>query len=336
MREDGKERAVRVLLYLYENTDETHFATIKMISEHLAAAGIQADRRTIADDIENIKRAGVGIECERSTQNRYRVAARSLSVTEIKLLIDAVQSSRFIGREDSRLLIEKLASSACAGERARLRGRLYYSERPKARSRQLFHTTDIIWRAVYEKRMICFKYFTYDSKKRRVYKHGGRVYMLSVYSVLWNNDNYYVVGYDELHGGTTTFRADRMDGVMLTATPARGVPATFSERKYAKSVFDMYDGREYDAEFLCRSEAMDAVIDKFGEGAETRPHGSDKFVLSAKVAASPTFYAWLFMFSDRITIISPRSLCAEYAAYLRRAADALYETKKKRQRNGEA
>ncbi len=333
MREDGKTRAVRVLMYLYENTDEEHYATIKMISDHLASLGMPADRRTIGEDIEALRAAGIDISCERSTQNRFRLASRSFSVTELKLLIDAVQSSKFIGYEDCRILIEKLASLAVRSQSGKLRRRLYFRERPKAGSKDLFRTLDLVWRAYCEGVAVSFKYFTFDSGKRRVYKHSGATYMLSVYSMIWNNDSYYVVGYDEKHRGVTTFRLDRMGEVMLTDTPARKAPAGFTEQRYMKgSVFDMYDGREYDAAFICRGEAMDAVIDKFGKDADTTPCGRDKFILRTRVSASPTLYGWLFTFTDLITLISPSALAKDYSAYMRGALASLREGRKIRQR----
>ena len=204
----------------WEATDEAHPVSLADISAQLKEHGITADPRTLRNDIEQLVEFGVDIVKERRVQNLYHVATRHFEAPEVKLLIDAVQSARFITPGKSKELVKRLTTFVAPGDAALLERHLYIDSRVKAVNESVYISVDRIQTAIAERRKIAFRYFDYSPAKERVHRNGGKVYSVSPYALLWNNDSYYLVGFHEHRQQIAKFRVDRIDGLERCFIPA--------------------------------------------------------------------------------------------------------------------
>lgn len=187
-------RSLLVLKYLHEKTDEDHLATIKDINDCLAEHQLDADRGTIVDCIKELQESGYDICCVRSTQNRYYMRSRPFTLAEVKLLVDAVQSSRFISEQQSREIVEKLSTLVGSYKADILKRHLYIGSRVKPENPNLIDYIERIHKAVTKNKKVTFRYFDYNAEKQRSLRRDGKIYHLSPFDLIWNNDMYYVVG----------------------------------------------------------------------------------------------------------------------------------------------
>jgi len=209
-------RTLILFKYFWETTDEAHTVSLADISAQLKEHGITADPRTLRSDIEQLVEFGVDIVKERRVQNLYHVATRHFEAPEVKLLIDAVQSARFITPGKSKELVKRLTTFVAPGDAALLERHLYIDSRVKAVNESVYISVDRIQTAIAERRKIAFRYFDYSPAKERVHRNGGKVYSVSPYALLWNNDTYYLVGFHEHRQQIAKFRVDRIDGLQIT------------------------------------------------------------------------------------------------------------------------
>ena len=213
-------RTLILFKYFWETTDEAHPVSLADISAQLKEHGITADPRTLRNDIEQLVEFGVDIVKERRVQNLYHVATRHFEAPEVKLLIDAVQSARFITPGKSKELVKRLTTFVAPGDAALLERHLYIDSRVKAVNESVYISVDRIQTAIAERRKIAFRYFDYSPAKERVHRNGGKVYSVSPYALLWNNDTYYLVGFHEHRQQIAKFRVDRIDGLQITQKAA--------------------------------------------------------------------------------------------------------------------
>lgn len=206
-------RTLILFKYFWETTDEAHPISLTDISAQLKEHGITADPRTLRNDIEQLVEFGVDIVKERRAQNLYHVATRHFEAPEVKMLIDAVQSARFITPGKSKDLVKRLTTFVAPGDAALLERHLYIDSRVKAVNESVYISVDRIQTAIAERRKIAFRYFDYSPAKERVHRNGGKVYSVSPYALLWNNDSYYLVGFHEHRQQIAKFRVDRIDGL---------------------------------------------------------------------------------------------------------------------------
>ena len=190
-------RELLILKYLLDQTDENHFVTIADINDYLAYHNLIGDRKTITDCIQELQSVGYDIQCVRSTQNRYYINKRDFSLAEVKLLVDAIQSSHFIPTGESQKMIEKLAGLVGEHKGEILKRQLYIESRSKADTLGLTQSVEIIHEAITREQKISFQYFDYNPNKEKVLRYDGWTYSLSPYVLVWNNDQYYIVGYSD-------------------------------------------------------------------------------------------------------------------------------------------
>ena len=190
-----KDRTLYVLKYLWKNTDEVHPATVSDILDALEAENIKVERHALMSDIEQLTEFGIDIVCVKSSPNRYFIGQRSFELPELKLLVDAVESSRFISASQSGSLVSKLYDMASIHQASELNRHLYVDGRVKSDSRTLYYTVDLIHKAINDRKRIHFKYIEYTAEKKKIYKHNGCIYEFSPYAMLWHDDRYYVLGY---------------------------------------------------------------------------------------------------------------------------------------------
>ncbi len=307
-----KNKLLYILKYLDEQTDEEHPASSTDIIRYLAEQGIKENRHTIPLDIETLQNFGADIVCIKSTQNRYFIASRKFELPELKLLIDAVDSAKFITQKKSCELIQKLTQLTSIHYAGALKRHTYTINRIKHTNELIYYTIDMIHEAVNHKRQIEFQYYEYTSAKKKILKHNGEIYRLSPYALVWNDDNYYVMGYSEKHKKISKFRVDRIVKLSIVEIKAVSQPENFDVGEYVKTVFNMYDGDEKTVELTCNNDMMKIIVDKFGESVETNLLDSEHFKAVIHVSISPTFYGWLFTFAGKISILAPEDVKEEY------------------------
>lgn len=206
----NKNRTLYIFKYLWDHTDEEHPATTADIIAYLASMGISTTRKTVAEDAAELQNSGFDVVCNRSRQNEYFIGTRHLELAELKLLVDAVQAARFISPKKSRELIGKVTGLISPHQGESLRRSLFVDGKVKTGNEAVYYAVDILHTAIQQQKTVMFKYIEYTPQKKKRYKHGGRVYVLSPYDMVWNSDAYYVCGYSKSHGKVVTFRVDRM------------------------------------------------------------------------------------------------------------------------------
>lgn len=309
-------RILLILKYLWDNTDIEHPATIKDISDYLSENGFNATRKTITNDINDLKAFGVDIDCQRSTQNRYFLDVRVFELAEVKLLVDAVQSARFITTKKSKQLIEKLSTFVGPHQSEILHRQLYVDTRVKANNEGIYYLVDNIHTAIRERRKVSFQYQEYAQNKEKILKHDGYTYYFSPYALIWNDDCYYAIGFSEKHDKIAKFRVDRMVGLAITEQAAVRKPPDFDVSDYFSQVFSMYEGQEQDVVLKCDNDLMKHIIDRFGEKVYTAPTDDKHFSAKVTVSLSQTFYGWVFSFGGKMKITAPKEAVDGFNAIL--------------------
>lgn len=310
MKNESQQALLLLRQYLYQQTDEQHPASVTDILAFWQQHGIQAGRKSVYTDIELLQNAGMDIVCVKSSQNKYFVGQRLFELPELKLLVDAVESSRFITEKKSTALIKKLGHLTSTAQAEQLNRRIYMGGTPKPENESIYYNVDTIHNAVQKKQQITFQYFEYTPKKEKVLKHDGYKYRFSPYAMIWNRDCYYAVGWSEKHGKIAQFRVDRMTAVEpLEHTAVQTLD--FDPAEYVRKVFGMYPDDLCTVELLCDNEVMRSVIDRFGENVQTETVDEQHFRATVEVAPSPPFFSWVFTFSGKIRIVSPAAVLEE-------------------------
>lgn len=300
-------RILLLLDCLWKTSDEQHPVSISSIINHLKAYGLSVkDARTIRADIADLVEFGFDVVVTRSVQNQYFIGTRHFEAPEIKLLIDAVQSSRFITPKKSKALIEKLSVFVGPNQTDTLNRCLYVDQRAKSDNENIYITVDAIQTAISQKRMIEFLYFEYLPTKEKHFKHEGKAYELSPYATLWSNDSYYVIGFSTERRKIVKFRIDRIEQLGIMDEAQVPPPDDFNVSEFFTQEFSMLDGTVCEVELLCENALMNSIIDRFGESVDTQIVDDAHFVAKAKVDLSGTFYGWVFASAGRMKIIGPQ------------------------------
>lgn len=311
-KQDKKGRLLALRDFLYKYTDELHPATTQELIEEMANQGYSGNRKTIKDDVNVLCKFGMDIITNVSRGNSFYVASREFEIPELKLLVDAVSSSRFISAAKSGQLIDKLTSMASEYEKEQIVPRIYTDDRIKANNPHLYYSIDKLITAVQEKKKVSFQYGEYDLNKNFVRRNDGEIYINSPYGCLWSDDFYYLIGYSEKRGKVVTFRVDRIVELDVLDEDIIPEPEGFTMTNYAKTCIEMYDGEQQEVELRCDNELMKYVIDKFGDGIKVEKVSEEQFKAIVNVAASKTFYAWAFRFAGQMKITGPESVKQEY------------------------
>ena len=220
MRHEAQIRLLLLQKYLLEYTDEQHSVSVSDILIFWEQHGIRAGRKSAYSDIEILQNGGMDIICVKSTQNRYFIGCRLFELPELKLLVDAVESSRFITEKKSEVLIEKLSHLASTAQAEQINRHVYMEGTAKPNNEVIYYTIDAIQNAIQDKHSISFQYFEYTQEKRKVLKHDGYRYVFSPYVMIWSRDYYYVVGWSEKHGKLAQFRVDRITSIERSKSPS--------------------------------------------------------------------------------------------------------------------
>ena len=309
--------------YLLEHTDEDHALTTEDIISVCKEHGYKSQRATVGDDMAILYASGLEVMREqvasnRTSMNAYYVGERLFEMAELRMLVDAVSSSRFITAEKSDLLISKLARLTNEQNRASLTWKIYNAQRAKTTNPNVFVNMDVIREAIDGHRKISFHYWDYTPEKEKVLRHDGELYVASPYALIWDDDRYYVAVWSDKREKIVKYRVDRMCDVEILEEAAVQ-DKSFNPAVYARSVIKMYDGDlpETKVTLLCENALMQNVLDRFGEETETEVVDAKSFRAAVNVVPSSTFFGWIFQYQGGILIESPESVQSEYDRVLK-------------------
>lgn len=321
-----KQKLLYVLKCFMEKTDETHGVTVQDIIAYLDSYSITAERKSIYDDIKTLIDFGVDICSTKTKTVQYYVASRDFELYELKLLVDAVQSSKFISHKKSNGLIKKLENLTSENEAKKLQRQVVVANRVKTINEKVKYNIDSIHEAISLGCKISFYYFQWEIsgdnaqkivKKRR---NNGERYVVSPWALSWDDENYYLIAYDSKAEKIKHYRVDKMESVQTLHNEKRDGKAVFSKidiATYSKQVFTMFGGELSDVKIRFDNSLCGVVVDRFSKNVFISLNDDGTFDLSTKVMLSPTFYGWLFSFADKAKIISPKSAKDEFVRYVK-------------------
>lgn len=316
------------LLYLYQmliqHTDPEHPMStneirVRMEKEH----GITMHRTTLPSDVALLQAAGVPIQSHRTNVMLYYMEEARFELAELKILIDAVESSKFITEKKSRALVDKLTMLTSDTNAVALKRNLHTAGRVRSGNEKGYYIVDAINEAINNRKRITLFYTDFDEKKRLVLRNNGNPYTVSPYTLIWNGDYYYLVGWYHEKERVTVFRVDRiLSQPVILDEKAYPQPKGFNVSHYTNEVFRMYDTEEIKKVTLCcENHVMKAVIDVFGMDIKVKKKDRTHFMTKVSVCASPTFYGWVFQWGGAVTITAPEEVVEEFRGMTLRVLD---------------
>ena len=310
-----KLKLLYLMQMLLERSDENHPLTVQDMIDELSQHDISAERKSIYADLEALQLFGLDIVRSKGKSTGYYIASRDFELPELKLLVDSVQSSKFITHKKTLSLIKKIEGLASVYDAQLLQRQVYVRNRVKSMNESVYYNVDEISGAISRDRAIRFNYFEFDVNKQRRYRHDGKVYEISPFALMWDDENYYMLGYDPEAEKLKHYRVDKMTNIESAETERSGKElfAGMDMSSYSKQVFGMFTGSEQTVKLRFENRLAGAVIDRFGKEVMLIPDGNEHFTVSADIAVSPQFYAWVFGFGTAVEILSPDSARQELA-----------------------
>lgn len=306
-RLNQKLKIMYLMKILLEETDEDHDLTLNEIVEKLKAYNVTAERKSLYSDIENLRTFGLDIiGMQYGKTYHYKVASRQFQLVELKLLVDAVQSSRFITEKKSDELIAKLESYASKYEAKKLARQVNVNGRVKTMNERIYYSVDKIHEALNEESQIKFQYFTWTADKKMELKHGGAYYSVSPWALCCDDEKYYLVGYDNREYKIKHFRVDKMADVSVVYEEREG-KEEFSKMQmseYTNRLFGMFDGNLETVTLLCENHAANVIIDRFGTDIPLMKTDAEHFTVRVRVSVSKLFLSWI-MAIPGVKIVAP-------------------------------
>lgn len=309
---------------MLEKTDDDHYLTMPEILEALRSYEVTADRKSIYTDLKDLEHLGIEVEGEPWGRSyRYHVVGRQFEMPELKLLVDAIQSSRFITAKKSNELIRKLESLVSEYEARELQRQVYVSGRIKTMNESIYYTVDAIYSAIASNRKILFQYFQWNAKKEMELRHGGAVYKISPWGLAWDNENYYLVGYDSEADMIKHYRVDKMLRIRMSDEEREGRERFrgLDMAAYTKKSFGMFGGREEQVKLLVHNRLAGVIIDRFGKDIMMIPADEEHFTVHVDVAVSGQFISWVFSLGDEVKILGPEAVVEQVHREIRRLTE---------------
>ena len=325
-RESNYKRRFPVLAkLLLERSDEDHPISRKEMEEELACWGVTADRKSIYDDMEHLRALGLDVQNIKGPKGGWFIGRREFETAELKLLVDAVQSSRFLTQRKSDALIRKLEGLTSVHQARQLHRQVYVDRRVKTMNESIFYNVDRLHSAIASNRVITFRYFEYNTARERVFRREGARYHLTPFGLIWDNENYYLAGWDEMNQEIRHYRVDKMTDITVTRLVGHSQEG-WDPEGYTRRHFGMFRGQSCQLRMRCRNELAGVFIDRFGLELFMIPDGPSHFTATLEVVISPPFWGWLFGLGDGVTVLSPDWAVEEFRQRLAAVA-ARYEPK---------
>ena len=318
-----KLRVLYVMQVLLRYSDEEHPISQAEISERLNAYGIQADRKSIYDDIKVLNEFGLEIENRRAKPSGFYVSERSFELPELKLLVDAVQSSKFITAKKSNELIRKLEELASVHEAKTLQRQVFVGNRIKTMNESIYYNVDKIHSAINADSGIKFQYYQWNVKREMVLRHDGAWYNVSPWALVWDNENYYMIGYDTVVQQIRHYRVDKMLWISATDKRREGkhLFKSLDIAAYSRKMFGMFGGEEVRVALEAKDHTAGILIDRFGQDIRIIPGNNGMFTAYVDVTVSPQFLGWVFSLGTDIRIAGPKSVVEMMRMESRRLAE---------------
>ena len=314
-----KFKLIYIVKYLLENTDENHKVTMADILNYLESQDVTAERKGIYDDIETIRELGIEVIGEKIGRNfYYYVIGREFEMAELKLLVDAVQSSKFITEKKSAEMIKKLGSLVSAHEAKQLQRQVYVAGRAKTLNESVFYNIDAIHSAIGGNRKICFQYFQWNIKKETELRRNGEFYEVSPWALLWEDENYYLIGYDSVHKEMRHYRVDKMIKISCLESLREGREEfeRLNMADYTRKNFGMFAGEEEVVKLEVHNRLIGVILDRFGTDIMIIPADKEHFRVNVRVSVSNQFFGWLFGLGSDVKILAPENVVNRMKAEL--------------------
>lgn len=313
-----KLRTLYIMKILLEKTDEGHVMSAADIGKALKNYGISADRKTVYSDIETLNEFGMDILQAKGTNGGYYIGSREFELPELKLLVDAVQASKFISRKKTEELIGKLESLASEHDARQLQRNVFIYNRPKTGNETIYYNVDQIHAAILANRQIQYQYAEWTIEKKLRPRKGGAVYTVSPWSLAWDSENYYLIAYDENADSIRHYRVDKMQKTKVTDIERTGKEKfqDFDLAELAKKTFSMYGGRDEKVVLRCCNELVGVILDRFGTDVMIVPEDGGYFKVHILVAVSPQFFGWITGLGEKMQIDGPEYVREEYRNYI--------------------
>lgn len=309
---------------MVNNTDDEHAMTLQDIKNALEQYEITADRKSLYDDFNVLRDMGVDILGEqRGRSYYYHVGKKKFELAELKLLVDAIQSSKFITVKKSHELIRKLESFASRYEASKLQRQVVVTGRIKTMNECIYYNVDAIHSAIANNRMIQFQYFQWNTKKKMEMRHNGQFYKISPWALTWDDENYYLVGYDAQAEKIKHYRVDKMRKLSIMEEKREGREnfKQFNLASYAKKNFGMFGGEEVNVRMQFSNVLVGVVIDRFGKDIIISPADEEHFIVNVNVAISSQFFGWVFALGTGVKILAPENVVER----MKQEIDALHD-----------
>lgn len=316
-----KFKLYRLAQIMLEKTDEEHFITMSEIIAALQEYDITADRKSIYNDLRDLEVLGIEVEGEPvGNRYHYHVVSRPFELPELKLLVDAIQSSKFITERKTNVLIKKLEGMVSKYEAMKLQRQVYVSGRIKTMNESIYYTVDAIHNAISENKKIRFQYFQWNVKKEMELRHDGAWYHISPWGLSWDEENYYLVGYDSDAEQIKHYRVDKMLHIQMTEEKREGKEhfRKLDMADYTKKSFGMFGGKEQQVKLLVENRLAGVIIDRFGKDVILIPEGKDHFTVNVDVRVSRQFLGWVFSLGEGVKILSPEEVVGEMKEEMKR------------------
>ena len=303
-----KLKLIYLMKILLERTDETHSITMSEIISALKSYGITAERKSLYDDIECLRTYGLEIiGTQEGRTYCYQVVNRQFELAELKLLVDSVQSARFITAKKTNELIKKIEGLASKYEASKLHRQVYVTQRVKTMNESIYYNVDAIHTAIAENSQITFRYFQWNVKKEMELRKGGARYRVSPWALSCDDENYYMIAYDDVEEKIKHFRVDKMLHIEMNGKKREGkqVFQSFDIAVYSRKMFGMYGGEEQLVKIQCVNELAGVIIDRFGKEISMIPVDGKHFTASVRVAVSRQFLSWVMALGEGAKIVGP-------------------------------
>ena len=301
---------------MLRKTDKNHAITLAEIKEELAKREVTAERKSLYSDLNDLENFGITVEGEQKNNGYYyKVVKRDFEIAELKLLVDAIQSSKFITERKSRELIKKIEGFASEHEAKKLQRQVYVQGRIKTMNESVYNSVDAIHEAIENNKKIRFKYLRWNIKAELEERRGGEWYVISPWALTWDDENYYLVAYDSEAGKIKHYRVDKMDKMQITkeAREGRELFERFDLAAYAKKNFGMYGGRDERITIRLENDKIGIFIDRFGKDITIRKYDADHVEIRVNVAISGQFFGWIMGLGDG-ECVSFQNLDEKYCA----------------------
>ena len=313
-------KTLYIMQILTEHTDEDHALNATKIGEILKRDyGIDVHRQTIYSEIGKLMDFGMDIVLnENERLGGYYLASRQFELPELKLLVDAVQSSRFITGKKTKELIGKLEKLCSKGEAKQLNNQVIIYNRPKTTNETIYYNVDKLHSAIYHNRQITYQYVDWTVKKQMEYRHGGEFYVVTPLLLIWDDENYYLVAFDEKAGRIKHYRVDKMRNMSILDIPGSQEAASqhIDAAQFEKKTFGMYGGEDEKVHLICHNSLAGVILDRFGTDIFMVPVDEEHFSASVTVAVSPQFFGWVTAVGERMRIEGPEEVKQQYQEQL--------------------